>query len=347
MLSAMDAAPALWLALGAVLLGLTGLLAAPVGRGRPRPARPVTASAAPPPRGAFPDDDLPAFRLLPPGTPGEPPPGAVPAPARARARVAPAPHDDATDGPSTGRVLAAMAVAALALVALLAGVASLDADPDPEPGGTPGGPAARTTAGPTAGNSTTSTPPRLPALPPPPTDPAPGEAGAGALAVVSVPLDAGGHAARLAFAPLVLERRAVGVTVAVPTVGVTARSDGTALAHLRLPTWNCLMPWAPVDPAAAGCSPGPVEYADLPSPALRSSAENGGLRLTGRFPTYTRPAGGPPAYTGRVYEFAVTLAADGPAAEDAWVPARGTLFLGTERAESLPDPAVSAVRRGG
>ncbi len=348
MLSAMDAATVPWLVLAVVLLAAAGLLVAPGARGRPKsvPAAP----AGVPPRAPFPDDDLPAFRVAPPGTPGAPPAGTRPAPSG----VAPSPVDRADGGASAGRVdgaasagrvVLAMAATALALVAVLAGLAGVDADAEPDAGR----PVASTTAG-----TPSTAPSSLPvvALPPVPASPAPGEAGAGSLATRSVPLDADGWAARLAFAPLVLERRAVGVTAATAAVSVTRRSDGTALAHVRLPTWNCLTAGAPADPVAAGCSPGPVEYADLPSPALHTTVVDGGLRLTGRFPTYTRPSGGPPVYTGRVYEFTVTLAAEDPAAEDpaapgTWTPARGTLFLGTERTESLPDPGVSAVRRGG
>ncbi len=334
MLGAMDAAPVPWLVLGAVLLGVAGLLAAPAGRRRPRPV--PAAPAASPPRAAFPDDDLPGFGAAPPGTPGAVP--ERPRPARARVAPTPVPPRGEDGGPSAGRVVLAMAAAALALVALLAGLARVDAGAgDDRPAGSA-----------PAGTPASVQPPRpVPELPPVPPDPAPGDPGAGALAALSVPLDTGGWLARLAFAPLVLERRAVGVTVAVPAVSVTRRTDGTALAHLRLPTWNCLSAGAPADPAAAGCSPGPVEYADLPSPALASTVADGGLRLTGRFPTYTRPAGGAPVYTGRVYDLTVTLAAEAPADPGTETAARGTLFLGTDRTPALRDPAVSAVRRGG
>ena len=78
------------------------------------------------------------------------------------------------------------------------------------------------------------------------------------------------------------------------------------------------------------------------------SRSGDGLRLSGRFPTYTRPAGGQPAYTGRVYGLTVTVRpARTAGAGDAEVPAAGTLFLGLDRTESVDDARLSAVRRGG
>ncbi|MGY1743521.1 MULTISPECIES: hypothetical protein [unclassified Blastococcus] len=341
----MDAAAVPWAVLGVVLLALAALAAVPARRRRPgagsdagRPAPGALPDAPPPasPPPAFPDDDLPAFAATPPGTPGAAPPPESPA----RVRVAAA-GTGADGGPPPGRVLLAMTAAALALLAVLALLAGAARGTREDSGA----PADATTAG--APPPSPPAPLPVPDLPPVPPEPVPGQPGAGTLAAVSVPPDAGGWAARLAFAPLVLERRAVGVTVAAAAVGVTSRADGTALAHVRLPTWNCLATEAPTDPAAAGCVPGPVEYADLPSPALRATAEDGGLRLTGRFPTYTRPAGGPPLYTGRVYELTVTLSAGEPVDAGGWAPARGTLFLGTDRAAALEDAGVSAVRRGG
>jgi hypothetical protein len=129
-------------------------------------------------------------------------------------------------------------------------------------------------------------------------------------------------------------------------VSVSVGTDGTALAHLRLPTWNCLGTTAPAEPRAAGCTPAGTEYADLPSPALGVTRDGDALRLTGRFPTYARPSGTPPAYTGRVYDLTVTVAPDGPAV-DGEAPAGGALFLGTERAEALPDPLLSRIRVAG
>jgi hypothetical protein len=153
--------------------------------------------------------------------------------------------------------------------------------------------------------------------------------------------------ARLTFGGIVVERHAVGTTVAHPSVSITAAGDGgTALAHLRLPTWNCLTVEPPADPAAAGCVRSRTEYADLPSPALSVTREGRDLRLTGRFPTYTRPIGTAPAYTGRVYDLTVTVSPAGPVRDGA-APAAGTLFLGTDRAASVDVPGLNAVRYAG
>jgi hypothetical protein len=328
----MDAAAVPWVVLGVLLVAVV-LLAAVGARPHRRPRAVPVARQAAPPRPAFPDDDLPAFRAAPPGTPGAAPP--EPRPERPRM-----PPTDGADGElPAGRAVLVLAVAALVLVAVLAVLAAVPhdrADGDR--------PAASASAG---APSSTPPPAPVPALPAVPAEPLPGEPGAGALAALSVPLDDDGWAARLAFAPLVLEHRAVGVSVTSAAVSVTRRTDGTALAHVRLPTWNCLAAEAPADPAAAGCSPAGVEYADLPSPALATSVADGTLRLTGRFPTYTRPAGGEPVYTGRVYELTVTLTTAQGGAGAAWEPARGTVFLGLARAESLDGRGLSAVRRGG
>ncbi|WP_147261924.1 hypothetical protein [Blastococcus sp. TF02A-26] len=317
----MDAVAVLWAVLGVLGLAAAAALASPALRRRTR-----TGPAAPAgPRPAFLQDDLPSFHAAPPGTPG-----ATPAAARERPAVDPT----GATGPSAGRVVAAMGAAALVLLGTLAVIAAVTRDPAGDPA--------------EDGAATPSTSARpVPALPPVPPAPAAGEPGAGQLAALSVPLDPGGWAGRLTFAPVVLERRAVGTTVTTAAVSVTRRTDGTALAHVRLPTWNCLAGEAPADPAAAGCAPGPVEYADLPSPALTTTDDDEVLRLTGRFPTYTRPNGDPPVYTGRVYELTVSLSAAEPAGPGRWAAADGTLFLGTDRAETVPDPGLSAVLRAG
>jgi hypothetical protein len=247
----------------------------------------------------------------------------------------------ASAGPDPApRTLAVLVAAGLALVAVLAGVA-LGTDAPERAAGAPPPTSAPTSSAPPAAPTTAR-----PELPPVPDDPLPGERGAGLLAARSVPLGRDGVTARLALGGLVLEQRAVGVTVGYPSVSVSVGTDGTALAHLRLPTWNCLGTTAPADPRAAGCAPTGTEYADLPSPALRVTRDGDGLRLTGRFPTYARPSGTPPAYTGRVYDLTVTVAPTGPA-EDGEAPAGGALFLGTARAEALPDPLLSRIRVAG
>jgi hypothetical protein len=238
--------------------------------------------------------------------------------------------------------MAGMAAAALLLVAALAGVAAATDDG----GDPPGVPAPRTGAPSTLAPPTTPTgaSPTLPAVP---ADPLPGEGGAGVLADRSVPLGEDGVVARLAFGGLVVEEQAVGATVAYPSVSVTAAGGGgTALAHLQLPTWNCLATEAPTDPVAAGCVRSRTSYADLPSPALTVTREGRNLRLTGRFPTYTRPIGTAPAYTGRVYDLAVTVSPAGPVRNGA-ATAAGTVFLGTDRAASVEEPGLNAVRYAG
>ncbi|SNS01678.1 hypothetical protein SAMN06893096_101373 [Geodermatophilus pulveris] len=324
-----------WLVLVLALLGSAGLAAAALGGGRrpspgsgapgePRPVRPV-------PR--WRDDDLPGFLESPPGTP--PAPEAPPAAAEDGARVVEVP-----DG--SPRAVAGMAAVALLLVAALAG---LSAATRGDGGAVAAGPAPGTATPAPAGRPTPPAPP--PDLPAVPADPLPGEGGAGVLADRSVPLGEDGVVARLAFGGVVVERQAVGTTVAYPSVSVTAAGDGaTALGHLLLPTWNCLAAEPPVDPAAAGCVRSRTEYADLPSPALAVTREGRDLRLAGRFPSYTRPIATPPAYTGRVYDLAVTVSPAGPV-RDGWAPAAGTLFLGTDRAASVDAPGLNAVRYAG
>lgn len=112
--------------------------------------------------------------------------------------------------------------------------------------------------------------------------------------------------ARLRFGGVVLEQRAVGVTVTYPDVTVRVGPRGT-VASVRLPTFNCLADAPPADPMAAGCVRSLEEFADLQTPQLSVVREaTGALRLSGRFPTYIRPNGSPPEYTGRVYELSVT-----------------------------------------
>jgi hypothetical protein len=324
-----------WIVLVLALLALAGLAAVAPSRPRP-PVAPGDPAPARPPRPAprWPDDDLPGFLASPPGTPA-PPPAPV---------AAPPEEDDA--GPArpdgSGRAVAAMAAAALLLVAALAGVAGATRtggdDPVPVSAPGPGTPSPRDTPTPTPA------PPSLPAVP---VDPLPGEGGAGVLAARSVPLGEDGVVARLAFGGLVVERQAVGTTVGYPSVSVTTDGDGgTALAHLRLPTWNCLAAEPPEDPAAAGCVRSRTEHADLPTPALTVTRDGDDLRLTGRFPTYTRPIGTAPVYTGRVYDLAVTVSPAGPV-RDGKATAEGTVFLGTDRAESVDEPRLNVVRYAG
>ena len=333
MLSGMD--PAAPLAAVVVLVAaLPALAAAVVLLSRTRPPGPPPAApppAAPPepvPR-PWAHDDLPGFLAAPPGTPRPPAPS----------RPTPPDTDPGGAGAPAVRTVAGFVVAALALVVVLAAVAVLTgragpAAPDAPPtAAPPPAPAAPPTV-------------RAPDLVPLPADPLPGEQGAGVLASRSVPLGHDGSGARLALGGLVLERRAVGVTVTYPAVSVTVGEAGVALAHVRLPTWNCLGTTAPRDPEVSGCTPAGTEFADLPTPALSVARDGAALRVAGRFPTYTRPAGTPPVYTGRVYDLSVTVAPAGPL-RDGEGRAEGTLFLGTERAESLRDPLLSWMRVAG
>jgi hypothetical protein len=320
---------AAWVALAGALPALTAV-AVVLLRARPRAGRnaPPPAPPAPSPARRWAHDDLPGFLEAPPGTPRRP----APAPPE------PPPDDPPDEGPAV-RAVAGLAAAALALVAVLAGISLVSARD-----AVPAAPPAATAAPPPPTSAAPS--PRPPDLLPVPAEPLPGERGAGLLAARSVPLGDDGAGARLALGGLVLERRAVGVTVTYPSVSVTVGEGGAALAHVGLPIWNCLGTTAPEDPVAAGCVPTGTEYADLPTPALGVSRDGDALRLSGRFPTYTRPAGTPPVYTGRVYDLSVTVA---PAARlrDGEAPAEGALFLGTERAVSLDDPALSRIRVAG
>jgi hypothetical protein len=177
-----------------------------------------------------------------------------------------------------------------------------------------------------------------------PSAPAPGQPGAGALAGTSVPLGRDGLAADLSFGGVVLEPRAVGVTATYPRVSLTG-NGARWVAHVELPTYNCLAAAAPADPVAAGCSPALPEYADLTSPALRVTRERDGrLQVTGRFPTYLRSNGGPPDWTGRGYELTVTAAPAGRVPARGRVDAVGELRLGTGRAATA---GVSVLRFAG
>jgi hypothetical protein len=338
MLAGMDSsAPAAvpWIVLGVALLVLAVLAVRLLtgrrgGAGAPAAVRREAPVPRPPAR--FPHDDLPGFLDAPPGTPVVRAP-AAPGPAAAGDEETPEP--DA--GPGAGRVVAGMAAVALLLVGALAAVAIGTRDDDAPAAAEQ--PAAPPPAAPTTAGAPTGTP--VPELPGVPADPLPGESGAGALADRSVPLGEDGVTATLGFGGIVVERHAVGITVAEPVVSVTATGDpagedGAALAHLALPTWNCVSDEPPADPEESGCVRSTTEYADLPSPALRVTRDGDDLRLTGRFPTYTRPIATAPAYTGRVYELTVTVSPAGPVREDG-APAEATLFLGTDRTTTARD----------
>lgn len=150
-------------------------------------------------------------------------------------------------------------------------------------------------------------------------------------AAVSTTVSAARGEARVQFGGIVLEERAVGITVSRPKLVVASDADGP-VASLELPTWNCLAAEAPEDPADSGCRPGRTEYAELRSPDLQVTRDGDELRITGDFATSTRPTGSDPEPTGRSYELAVTVSPDGAAAPGRWVSAAGDLVLGDRRA---------------
>ena len=280
-----------------------------------------------PPRG-YDQDDLPGFLQSPPGTAGRavPPAGAWPSLAGGIATVSADPP--APTLPRSRTVLAGvLALTALLVVAVLVAVQ-----------GSPGRHGAPGRDGDGAGRDAAQ-------LPAPPPSPAPGDPGAGDLADATVPPGRGGGAARLKFGGLVLEQRAVGVTVTYPAVEVTWNGR-QGVAHVRLPTFNCLATSAPEDPVAAGCAPSVAEYADLPSPALAVHGDDGTVELSGRFPTYVRPNGSPPVWTGRVYEVRLRAAPMDGQPRGGWVRAEGEVRLGSGRAPTLDAPQVTVLRRG-
>jgi len=375
--TAADAQPGTWITVG-VLVGLAlallvGVLLGGVLRAR-RAVRARRASAPPPavePRTGtpaavpgFPVDDLPGFLDQPPGWDAGP--STLPPAGRAAADGAAGAEAAAAEAPRTGST-----------------AAGDDAGPmrhggTAGPGGTPGpGDTAGLTAavvllvaavvvafvGGSAGTSPAAdaavasppvAPPTLvapsgPATPGPdpaaPTTEAPAEStetAAGSLALTSVPLGGSGIAATATFQGLVLEQRAVGLTVTYP--GVSVSTDGRrALAHVRLPTFNCLTPEPPADPTQANCVPTLTEYADLTDPDLQVSRDGDRVELVGLFATYTRPNGCPPVYTGRAYQLTAAVAPDGPRDGDA-VAAAGTVRIGLDSAPSVPEPGVNRLQ---
>lgn len=334
MLSGMDstAATASVVVLGVAGLGLFLVVMAAVLLRPGRRTGPARAGRRLPP----PVDDLPAFRAHPPGSPGAPArraavgapvPLAPPGP-RGGTDAQPVPTDD---GVRVIRFLLALAALALALIAAAAAVALRSARAEPSGPGAPP---------PAAGPSRTVAVPDLPAVP---DSPAPGQPGAGELAYVSLPPGPGYTRARMSFGGVVLEQQAVGSTVTRPAAGLTT-SGRQALLHLRLPTWNCLAPEVPDDPAAAGCVPSVTEYGDLPSPALSMSSDGNSLLVQGRVPTYTRPNGSPPVYTGRAYEVTLTVSPARRLAPGRYV-AVGSLTLGSGTTRTDGDPALNVITR--
>ena len=343
MLAEMDISPAghsiaPWLVAGALLIALASGAALLALRLRNDRRRPPAAKGAQPAGLAPGDDDLPAFREFPPGSAGVPgaaadgglPPVGWPALAGPGPSTTTPIAEEPGGSRSGSSRTRTVALTALVLTALLVLAAALVLDPGPRRSGSGpgGGPHGREGAG----SSRADPAPR------------PRQPGAGDLAGVSVRPGRDGGAARLAFGGLVLEQRAVGITATYPAMEVTW-NPVEAVAHLRLPTYNCLTAAAPKDPVAAGCAPSVAEYADLSAPALEITGDDGRVRLSGRFPTYVRPNGSPPVWTGRVYEFSVRATPIPGQPAEGWVRAQGEIRLGEGRAATLDDPYVTVLRR--
>ncbi|MGZ4540495.1 MAG: hypothetical protein ACXVXS_15375 [Blastococcus sp.] len=331
-----------WIVVGVglaiLLLTAAGLVARAVVRRRRAPEPPDAADEG------FRDDDLPGFLDRPPGSPGTAAAAREgwatlsSAPAPAAASEARPPGPDRRSGRLPVVLVLAVAVVLLVGAAVAVGISATRHGRGPDAAG-----ASRYDGGPPGRHDWEHQRPRRGgSLPTVPAAPTPGQAGAGALAATSLPLGRAGLGVDLTFGGVVLEPHAVGVTATYPRVRVT--SDGTdAVAHVELPTYNCLAATAPADPVAAHCSPTPTEYADLPSPALTvTRSPDGRVQIAGRFPTYLRPNGTSPEWTGRVYALQITVT---PAAQrdHGRVPATGELRLGTDRAATT---GVSVLRLG-
>ncbi|MCZ2838616.1 hypothetical protein [Modestobacter sp. VKM Ac-2985] len=286
-------------------------------------------------------DDLPGFREAPPGSATTRPPAAQPQTARTgvTATAVRAPGGTLSRTALSATTLTAASLLVLAAVAVgappsQAGDAGLDdTAADGTLTGTTGAPPAPTDPAPAAPTPENGVPAAA-------TQPE-----AGALALSSVPLGADGVAATASFGGVLLEERAVGLTVTYPSVSLT--TDGRrALAHVRLPTYNCLTAEPPADPVAAGCARSITEYADLADPELQVTRDGDRIELTGLFPTYTRPNGSPPGYTGRAYQLAASITPDGPRREGT-APATGVVRIGLDSAATAPERGVTRLQHPG
>ncbi|MGY5882744.1 hypothetical protein [Modestobacter lacusdianchii] len=345
----------------------TAALATGTGRRRHGAAGPAAAGLPPASPGVGDDgpaevvDDLPGFLENPPGSvpalpAAAPAPAAVPAPAdRTPARTGATRSDGAgTPGRTRGAALGAAVLLVLAAVT----IAVTGHRPGGAPGTqvssrqTPGPDGVVGPTGPADGAAATLSAPTDPAVPgldatePTTTVPAgASETAAAALALTSVPLGEDGVAASVSAQGLLLEQRAVGLTVTYPSLSVS--TDGRrSLAHVRLPTFNCLTAEPPADPVAAGCARSLTEYADLASPQLQLTRDGDRVELVGLFPTYTRPNGSAPVYTGRAYQLAATIAPVGPQ-ENGSTPAAGVVRIGLDSAPTTDDAGVNRLQHPG
>ncbi|MCZ2806508.1 hypothetical protein O2W18_15465 [Modestobacter sp. VKM Ac-2983] len=319
----------------ALAAGLCAALASALLTGR-RAAGPAAREAGHRGSDAAALDDLPGFLESPPGSAGARPtaahPGTTGTGATSTAVRAPG-------GALSRTALSATTLTAASLLVLAAVVVGA-------PASRPGDVGLDATAADAAVIGTTAAGP-APATPPPEmgSPDAAAQPEAGALALSSVPLGTDGVAATATFGAVLLEERAVGLTVTHPSVSLT--TDGRrALAHVRLPTYNCLTAEPPADPLAAGCARGITEYADLASPELQVTRDGDRIELTGLFPTYTRPNGSAPSYTGRAYQLTASIAPDGPRREST-TPATGVVRIGLDSAATAPDRGVTRLQHPG
>ncbi|WP_299952257.1 hypothetical protein [uncultured Modestobacter sp.] len=359
-----------WVAVTALLALAAGLATAALaaGSGR-RPGRgPDPAAAGLPPAspgvGAEPTaevvDDLPGFLENPPGSvpalpaaaPG-PPEAPEPAATGTGSTSSSAPLSAGT--PPAGRARGATLGAALLLVLAAVTVAITGGGPAGARGDerdsrqSPGPDGVAGPTGPATGAAATLRAPTEPAVPglaaTEPTAAAPAQASgtaAAALALTSVPLGEDGVAASISAQGLLLEQRAVGLTVTYPSLSVSTDGD-RSLAHVRLPTFNCLTAEPPADPVAAGCARSLTEYADLGGPQLQLTRDGDRIELVGLFPTYTRPNGSAAVYTGRAYQLAATIAPAGPR-RDGSAPAAGVVRIGLDSAPTTADGGVNRLQ---
>ncbi|WP_222194103.1 hypothetical protein [Modestobacter italicus] len=362
-----------WVLVTALLALAAGLATAALATGTGRRRHVPGAAAGLPPASAGTGvdhpaevvDDLPGFLENPPGSvPALP--AAAPAPSSVTSPAEPPTRTGSTRSgahreagtPVPRRTRGAALGAALLLVLAAVAVAATGDRPNGAPG--PALSSQRTLGpdgvvgptGPAEGAAATLSAPTDPAVPgldatePTTTVPAgASETRAAALALASVPLGEDGVAASISAQGLVLEQRAVGLTVTYPSLSVS--TDGRrSLAHVRLPTFNCLTAEPPADPVAAGCVRSLTEYADLASPQLQLTRDGDRIELVGLFPTYTRPNGSAPVYTGRAYQLAATVTPAGPR-RDGSTPAAGVVRIGLDSAPTTSDAGVNRLQHPG